>query len=163
MALKKKAQAAKAVDKMKIIYVIVPESVSVTNVHKKVSYTRRIPMEAGRLMAQAVHVGRKMENKFMCDSNYQEITTIVLSVRNSRELSKVRAGLCWHIGLENVFSFEDTNEQFYNTTLPVLTAVCTTPVLPHEAFEAIGHLDLYGYNQVCNNSGERAGEQLALR
>ena len=138
------------------IYVIVPESVLVTTKERKATVTTRIPMEPGRLMAQVAHVARKMENEHLSctpaeprlllrnenwHEGYREMTTIVLSVRNSRELAKVLKELG---ELVTVFTFSDVNPEFYGTKGRVMTAICTVPTTFAQVDPAIGHLDLYG-------------------
>jgi hypothetical protein len=128
----------------KRIYILVPQTVDIGR-------GLTIDMEPGRLMAQCSHVSRKMENEEAQKSlyhpdmqtiePYQEITTIVLSVRNSRELEfmyKQLYGVPWP-----VFRFEDINPEFYGHKSRVLTAVCTAPMPVSLANKYLGHLELY--------------------
>lgn len=128
----------------KRIYVIVPKTVQPTRGYASVS------MEPGRLMAQCAHVARMLEHdrgEWPKRAKYEEVTTIVLSVRNSRELSKVFCELNdLSVDSNNafeVFNFFDTNPGFYGTGNRVMTAVCTSPVLPEQVSAAIAHLELY--------------------
>ena len=127
----------------KRIYILVPKTVDVGRGEIRC-------MEAGRLMAQCAHVARKMENaevqvlednKGYDVSAYQEITTIVLSVRNSRELQFMYDLL--YVVPWPVFRFEDINPEFYGTKARVLTAICTAPMPVSLANKYLGHLDLY--------------------
>lgn len=121
-------------------YVIVPEKVT--------SYTHHtVAMEPGRLIAQAFHLGRKFE----AEKNglpYEEITTIVLGVRNSRELEMVQEKLGdytagWNGEPFTIHEFKDTNKPLYKSQRKVKTIVCTSPVLKDAVDGAIGHLELY--------------------
>jgi peptidyl-tRNA hydrolase len=136
------------------IYVIVPMTVQVTPPD---SSPRSIQMEPGRLMAQCAHIASKMRaeqtQKGDWDTLHNPITTIVLSVRNSRELKMIREALIndsltGTAGIEsdrryNVSSFHDSNPPFYGTEESVLTAICTTPVCKADVDAVIGHLELY--------------------
>jgi len=136
------------------IYVIVPMTVQVTPPD---SSPRSIAMEPGRLMAQCAHVVSKMRaaqtQRGDWDTLHNPITTIVLSVRNSRELKMIREaliqdGLTSTAGIDAerrywVESFNDTNPPFYGTDAVVLTAICTTPVCKADVDAVIGHLELY--------------------
>jgi peptidyl-tRNA hydrolase len=129
----------------KRIYILVPKWVDTVR-------GKRVCMEHGRLMAQCAHVARKMELAQVlprydkgCEVHdaveYEEITTIVLSVRNSRELEfmyKQLYGVPWP-----VYRFEDTNLEFYGTKARILTAVCTAPMPVSLASKLLGHLELY--------------------
>jgi hypothetical protein len=127
----------------KRFYVVVPEKVT--------SYTKHtVNMEPGRLIAQAFHLGRKYEAE-KNDLPYEEITTIVLSARNSRELDMVqerlidyRSGLFNHGEAFTVHEFKDTNKPLYKSQRKVKTIICTSPVLKTDVDGAIGHLELYG-------------------
>lgn len=146
------------------IYIIVPETVQVTVRGK--TWTQ--VMEPGRLMAQCAHVARKMENAVLNQAHwnrtpdvamedmgdYQEVTTIVLSVRNSLALARVLKDLeerneniqANTSGAEDIgpYTFEDYNPEFYGTKKRVLTAVCTAPIERWKIAEAIDYLELYG-------------------
>jgi hypothetical protein len=87
------------------IYVIVPQTVQSEITSESAHWDDMRPddepietqiqnnkMVAGRLIAQGVHVGRLLERIFANSGiSYREITTITLSVRNSKELTKVSA------------------------------------------------------------------------
>ena len=130
------------------IYVIVPKTVQATPPD---SSAVSIVMEPGRLMAQCAHVVSKMRGEEM--NWVAAIKTIVLSVRNTRELRMIRESLAADsltgtAGIEGdhryrVYSFEDSNPPFYGTEEPVLTAICTTPVCKADVDAVIGHLELY--------------------
>ena len=110
-------------------------------------FIRTVKMEPGRLMAQCNHIGRKFEHYYSCDgSNYEEITTIVLSVRNSKELSKITDALRKVMSRTKsaVFvTFEDENPQFYKTEKRVHTVTAVGPVDSESLAEVIDHLELY--------------------
>lgn len=125
----------------KRIYVIVPETVQVVQKRGERPVTRR--MEAGRLMAQCAHVVTQLrvtvEN--LHEFRRKPVTTIVLSVRNSRELDKVYGELSQ---VATTWRFEDDNEPFYGTKKRVLTALAIGPLVKTTQIDdAIGHLDLY--------------------
>ncbi len=131
------------------IYVIVPKTVQVAPPD---SSTVSIAMEPGRLMAQCAHVVSAMRGNHCIDGD-AAITTIVLSVRNTRELKLIREALAQDsltgtAGIEAdhrywIQSFHDSNPPFYGTEEPVLTAICTTPVCKADVDAVIGHLELY--------------------
>lgn len=139
------------------IYVIVPETVQVLGPKKTI---RSITMEPGRLMAQVAHVtGRmRLDRAFRkYDQNklgpvrdwiqYEEITTVVLSVRNVRALERVHEDLvdCARMyDLPGPYVFEDHNPSVYGIRGRLLTAVCTAPVLRSQIMYAIDYLELYG-------------------
>lgn len=137
----------------KRIYVAVPETVQTTSPRGVVTTT--VDMEPGRLIAQGVHLGRKIENERIKQAllqagikppksiDYEEITTIVLGVRNSKELVKVGSELALMAGNAGYHAFSDTNPQFYGTRKKVLTAIGTGPVTREQVEPAIGHLELY--------------------
>ena len=117
--------------------------------------TRSIRMETGRLMAQCVHIGRKLENKIeQCGPNqYRVLTTIVLGVRNTKELRKVTTEI--NECLERIdpemkhnyhcVEFHDSNPAFYDTyeTVHTVTAVGPIDEETREKLEnAIGYLEL---------------------
>ncbi len=129
--------------KYKQIYIIVPETVQVTpgKNQKIVNHCEMVP---GRLMAQCEHVGRKLqaEGDDMA-LGFEDITAIVLSVRNSKELAKV----CNHLNeiKDNCVTFYgDTNYAFYGTRRKVLTALAVVATFEGEFDAAIDHLPLYG-------------------
>lgn len=139
----------------KRFYVIVPKTVQVErkervqfgfNDWRNILVKDTVPMEAGRLMAQAFHVARKIDlYRYKATNKYEEITTIVLSVRNSAELKKVTTEL-FNLSLgkqTGVDVFCDTNPEFYGTLERVHTVSAIGPVTKEEVEEAIGHLELY--------------------
>lgn len=142
----------KVVAPLEKFFVIVPETIQ---------YGPKFDLEYGRasagyLMAQAVHVARKIEN-FQCaydvqhgtysghtPGKYKEVTTIVLSVRNSKELEHV-----WIDVKENwvgtdffIEEFEDTSIEKYGKH-KVRTAIMFGPVPSEDVAHLIGHLSLY--------------------
>lgn len=131
----------------KRIYIIVPETVDIL-VNKKPT---RIKMVSGRLMAQCSHVGRKLENQYFddgCDNPYREITTIVLGVRNSKELHKINNDLYSKMidllcDMTLHAQFYDKNKELYHTKDGILTAIAVGPIKKSEIESIIGHLDLY--------------------
>jgi hypothetical protein len=139
--MKKKAQEEKR------IYVILPLTVQVPRGRTKADRHIRIP--AGMAAAQAVHVTRKME----CEDDefepgkYQEITTITLSVRNSKEMHLIYQLLEDKILDEGakyrIYTFYDRNAVLYGRGKKVLTAICVTPMTASAVDAAIGHLELY--------------------
>lgn len=122
------------------IYVLLPETVQY-EVRGKV-HSRR--MVAGRLMAQVGHVVSLMrtEPEILQEYRRQMITTITLSVRNSRELQK----LSHELFMNGILSWEcrDENRKFYGTTARITTALCTKPVTEDEVVDILGHLERYG-------------------
>lgn len=131
----------------KRFYVIVPKTVQIkfTDWAGKQD-TQTIPMEHGRLMAQVFHVARKIElYRYNPTLIYEEITTIVLSVRNSAELKKVSNELLnLPTGKQpSLDYFLDTNPEFYGTNEKVHTVTAIGPVTKEEVESAIGHLELY--------------------
>lgn len=168
------------------IYIIVPEKVTPVDKNFKPT-SKTVVMEPGRLMAQCAHVARKLENQqfqyskgeavysgqkqkhiSMPNHPYEEITTIVLAVPNSRALKKVDRDLEMAYSdyaeilvsklkkdLETVLfengaksaNFYDSNDALYGKGNKALTAIAIGP-FPKEDFEkyfgdAIGHLELY--------------------
>ena len=137
------------------IYIIVPKTVQTIQTApdpdgwSEKSEVRNIRMESGRLMAQCSHVGRKLEHQF--EDEYREITTIVLSVRNSRELKKVTKEIAEYLMVTNpcmklparCTTFEDTNPDLYGTFHKVHTATAVGPVTQEFMDPVIGHLELY--------------------
>lgn len=118
------------------------------------SGTRSIRLEPGRLMAQCVHIGRKLENQIEAmGGDYKVRTTIVLGVRNTKELRKVTTEI--HECLEKIdpemkhnyhcVEFHDSNPVFYDTyeTVHTVTAVGPLDEETREKLEsAIGYLEL---------------------
>jgi hypothetical protein len=146
-------------DEQERIYIIVPETVQneVSMFDSELALFPMQPeiktvtrkMEPGRLMAQCAHATRKLQH--FLDENggdYRDITTIVLGVRNSKELVKVTNELYtkWRV-MENkpiLTTFEDSNPQFYGTDAKVQTAVIIGPVANSQVLDdVIGQLELY--------------------
>lgn len=134
----------------KRIYFIVPEAVQVTIPRRKRAYTVR--MESGRLAMQAVHVALEMYESVMSTNRkakgYDQLTAIMLSVRNSRELAMIEAELRSHAagsGIPHfeVYSFSDVNPDLYRIKGRVQTAICTTPIEKSVVDPVIGHLERY--------------------
>lgn len=124
----------------KRFYVIVPETVDTP--------VGPYSMEVGRVMAQTFHLGRTSEHKQQtCDEIYQDVTTIVLVVRNSKELDKVLKELTELQVQSNeefpVNAYRDHNPPVYGTEDRILTAVGVGPVEKVMVDVAIGHLELY--------------------
>lgn len=106
----------------KRIYVVVPRFVR----PDPNGYTT-IPMECGRLIAQVAHVVSKLKLDLKMDPN-EETTTIVLSVLEDKELLLKALELARdHIP---VWTFEDTNPEFYGTDKKIPTALAT--ILTHK-------------------------------
>jgi hypothetical protein len=128
----------------KRIYVLLPETVQVAQHIRGLKELQMVSihMEAGRLIAQGEHVVSLMRMICLDELSMCPITTINLSVRNSKELEKVGFELSKIPGC-SLTSFHDTNADFYGTEQEVLTAVCTTPITQEEADEAVGHLELF--------------------
>lgn len=134
------------------IYVLLPEGVQVQQDEDGEFKSRY--MVPGRLMAQGEHVTGLMrgceylyhghDNKILINP----ITTINLSVRNSRELDfmqnlLIEAARKQETPTFRVYQFFDDGAEFYGTKNKVKTAVCTTPVLRSAIDAVIGHLELY--------------------
>ena len=140
------------------LYVIVPQSVQVEIPAGELGIWEYLPriqstlMEPGRLMAQVRHVGAKLAYDMAADNvPWRDITTIVLSVRNSKELEKVTTELEEVVYNDsNLFSaylteYSDINPEFYGTNDRVHTATIVGPVPSSETLDSvIGHLPLYG-------------------
>jgi peptidyl-tRNA hydrolase len=139
MATRKRTTRKKKVAEQRI-YVIVPETVQVVQKRGKRPVTVR--MEPGRLMAQCAHVVSRMRVDRADRLRFDRITTIVLSVRNSRELDMIHDSLDQHLVL--VYEFLDHNPAFYGTQSNIKTALCTQPIIKDEVDAVIGHLELYG-------------------
>jgi hypothetical protein len=138
------------------IYVIVPQTVQVMHHYPSILgetpyEVESMPMVHGRLIAQGVHVGRMLGYWMnLHNVDYKEITTIVLAVRNSKELAKVSReiqavvnSLPFTVPYEE---FHDTNSEFYGTEEKVHTITAVGPLSPEvrEMLEnALGHLELY--------------------
>jgi len=137
------------------IYVIVPETVQTPFEHSDASgfsepEFNTCYMSPGRLMAQSFHAARilQQELSYNLSTDYRDITTIVLSVRNSKELRKVSNELLrWHDENPDVAAFVefcDENLEFYGTVAKVHTATAIGPVADSMVLdEIIGHLELY--------------------
>ena len=108
--------------------------------------TRSFKMVAGRIVAQGVHVGRSL-GYLMAENNipYKEITTIVLSVRNTKELRKVSDEVIKLLhGTGTPYQeFHDTNPGFYESMEKVHTITGFGPVDRELVESAISHLELY--------------------
>lgn len=147
------------------IYVLVPETVQTEvtpwlpedshHIHQLAAFgltpqkeVMNTKMVAGRLVAQGVHVGRKLGHQAASvNSDYTDITTIVLSVRNSKELTKVSKEVqhILHFLSDAVLyeEFHDTNPKLYGTCDKVHTITAFGPVTKAEMESAIGYLELY--------------------
>lgn len=136
------------------IYVIVPETVQVEirpTGWRKFFYSSRnksVDMVSGRLIAQGVHVGRILGHWFAKHNiPYRDITAIVLSVRNTKELRKVSdeaLAIVHHMPHTVAYEeFHDTNEAFYGTTDSPHTITVFGPVDRETMEDVIGHLELY--------------------
>ena len=112
-----------------------------------------VPMVHGRLIAQGVHVGRMLGHfAERLKIPYESITTIVLAVRNSRELRKVSTEVLGRLSALKTLNptetllyeeFHDTNFGLYGTRDRVHTITAFGPVTRESVENAIGHLDLY--------------------
>jgi hypothetical protein len=146
------------------IYVIVPETVQVT-IPGKWDFPNGVNAPAeqlpdtvesyslvpGRLIAQGVHIGRKI-GAWLAQREipYEDVTTIVLSVRNTKELRKVSTEMSVALSLHalNVGyqEFHDTNLEFYGTDATVHTITAVGPLSPEvreKLEDSMGHLELY--------------------
>lgn len=127
----------------KRFYVIVPETVQTELVSKQ--------MEVGRLMAQLMHMGRAVERRrASANLPYEDVTTIILAARNTKELNKVHSELeiVRQVPGSNVPAFplsiyRDHNPLVYQTPERVLTALCVGPIEKSVVDGVIGHLELY--------------------
>jgi peptidyl-tRNA hydrolase len=145
----------------KRIYIVVPQTVQVLGKSGFPRSARKVMrnfrMEHGRPMAQCAHVARRLENEQLNEkfwderdpstrktSAYKEITTIVLSVRNSRELEKVAVEVALTGGRNLYFPFADTNPEFYGTREKVFTAFAIGQIERSKIDPVLGHLPLYG-------------------
>jgi hypothetical protein len=132
------------------IYIIVPEKITIRNKTKKLPALEYL-MEHGRAIAQAVHVARKLESQFAMGNsiyNYEVLTTIVLSVRNSKELALISNALYTHdedsTNYDNKYAeFSDTNPNVYGTDQSYLTAIAFGPTTAEEMEPILGHLELW--------------------
>ena len=136
MASKKKKEQKQEEQEEKI-FVIVPLSVQVEAKHGD-EITIRMPV--GRLAAQTAHVVSAMRLSEESPTGDEPITTIVLTVRNSKELSKVLREL--NYGEIAYSTFHDQDEKFYGTKDDVFTAICTWPCTKDQVDDIIGHLEL---------------------
>lgn len=127
----------------KRFYIIVPETVQTELVSRG--------METGRLMAQVMHIGRVVERRREFSNQlYEDVTTIILSARNTKEMNKILGELnvLRQVPDSNEPAFplsiyRDHNPPVYKTPDRVLTALCIGPVEKSIVDSAIGHLDLY--------------------
>ena len=111
---------------------------------------KTIKMESGRLMAQAFHIGRKIQNTIDAYTDYEEITAIVLGVRNTKELTKISLEIAnWYedsFDCPDDFEFEefwDHNPEFYGTNERVHTVTAFGPTTQEIMDPFVGHLTLY--------------------
>ena len=131
----------------KRIYILVPETVQVSvapTFPESEPEIRSFKMVPGRLIAQGVHVGRRLGNWHFNRQN-PEITTITLSVRNTKELRKVSdevVNLLYKTDIPYE-EFHDSNPGFYGTDDRVHTITGFGPVTREEVESAISHLELY--------------------
>lgn len=108
-------------------------------------------MVPGRLLAQTFHIGRLIEHirEEQFHLPYSEETAISLSVRNTKELTKISDDLeknFINIHKNGLYFFErfyDTNKNFYGNDRKVHTATAIGLVTQEEMDEFIGHLELY--------------------
>jgi hypothetical protein len=124
-------------------YVIVPE-VAMAGV--------LYPMEPGRLMAQTFHLGRVVEHRrALAGADREDVTTIVLAARNTKELEKILSELVLK-QLDNelkelppfaVSAYRDHNPPVYMTPDKTLTAVCVGPVKKSIVDSILGHMELF--------------------
>lgn len=101
---------------------------------------------------QAVHVALEMYESVLTRNReaegYGQITAMMLSVRNSRELAKVEESMRAHAASFGIppyetYSIFDENPCLYVIKGRVPTAVCTTPIEASIVAPVIGHLDTY--------------------
>jgi len=139
----------------KRIYILVPKTVQIT-INDSDAFGFKEPerysitMEPGRLMAQCCHVGRQLASQHHeSQIPHEEITTIVLSVRNSKQLNKVSEELFefinrYYDNTNRYAEFFDTNPDFYRVPDRVQTAVAVGPIEDGEILDhIIGHLELF--------------------
>lgn len=135
----------------KRIYVVVAETVQADSGHSDF-YNDVVVQPAGRIAAQVGHVVSKMRTLRLVgfDEYWKPITTIILSVKNSKEMDHIQHVL----GLGSVAyeSFLDENDEYgwkYNahgiasTEASVVTALCTHPIEPSEREGLLDHLPLW--------------------
>lgn len=103
---------------------------------------RSLTLPHGMLMAQAAHVVSKMRVDRKTEFGDCPITTIVLGVRNSKELFKIGLELIKYKSAR-IWQFHDTNESLYGGNAEVLTAICTEPIEKSKIEDEIGHLELF--------------------
>lgn len=130
----------------KRIYVVVAETVQ----PDEFTSVDQVP---GRLAAQCAHVVSKVRVLMMASQSrgeyhpLQPITTIVLSVKDSKELRHIQRML-ERLNILHAF-FVDTNEDVYgwnhasNAPYRLTTAVATFPVTKFEIDDVLGHLPLW--------------------
>jgi hypothetical protein len=116
----------KKVEEENRLYVIVAEEIHIGR--------DKVWMEPGRMAAQACHV----TGKFREGRTYQDITTIVLTARNNKELDMLARTLAPQL---DFWEFRDHNPEFYKKKDRVLTALCFY-AKPTLAQEFIAHLPL---------------------
>jgi len=126
--------------------------------------TKTIKQPAGRLIAQHGHAvsmvrehmlkkkifealklkGKKQDAliSLLLNDDFEPITTIVLSVRDSLELNHILNLLCM-VGIP-VQRFYDSNQPDYGSpSFEVMTAIATEPVTPNEVTGILDHLPLW--------------------
>lgn len=137
---------------------------------------RTVVQPAGRQIAQACHAVRRMGHHMVIRAvlglftgkvfkriwrddlkaaintmvNYEPITTIVLSCRDSAELEHVYGLLRDHAGVE-AWKFNDTNSEAYGEG-EVTTAFATVPVEPSRMTGVLDYLPLWS-PEVTQNKG----------
>jgi hypothetical protein len=136
---KKRIRTKKESAEGKVIYVLLPHTVQYETMDK----FEDKKLSAGMLAAQTGHVVSCMRTESFILKRYgrQPITTLTFSVRNSKEMDKVRRDLD-ALGV-NTWTFYDKNPGFYGTSEDIPTAVCTEPVFRSWVASAIDHLELY--------------------
>jgi len=133
------------------IYIIIPKIVDVPLRRGRKTLNHHVRMDS-RWGAQAVHAALLMmdwedQNIFRAFNK----PTIILSVRNSKELEKVRCELTEqaqaldHQGLDTfmVHEFQDVQPDYWGTPAPVTTAICLSPTRRSVVESTIGHLEKY--------------------
>jgi peptidyl-tRNA hydrolase len=133
------------VSEEKRIYVVVAETVQ----PDEFTSVDQVP---GRLAAQCAHVVSLVrvsmalnQENFREFGVYQPFTTIVLSVKDSKELIHIRAMMDRLKYMHTVFF--DSNEDVYGWDRDqphrVLTALATFPITQSEISDVLGHLPLW--------------------
>lgn len=116
---------------------------------------QRIEQPLGRQFAQGIHAARKMQSELDWRDRlgtsknaikFIPITTITLSVRNTKELYLIQR-LLRDAGVEHTY-FHDKNRDAYGEPGPVLTALCTYPVPEKSVVGILDHLPLVDANNL---------------